>query len=442
MADQPAVQGGLPQFTDTDLDLPYSTRTAVIKGGDRAGASETAERAGADRKRGILSLVDGYVLVVVVLLVALGSLMIYSATFDWSYQSFGSTTTIFMQHVRNLAIGLVVFVAATLIDYRIWKRFAVVILLATIGALIAVLVFGDGTFGAQRAFFQGSYQPGEIAELTVVIYMAAWLGAKNAKVKSFAFGLLPFMVIVGVIGGLVMRQPDISTAVTIVIVAGVMYFLAGANLIHLGGLLGAGAIAGIMFVDTLFYAQERLDFYLASITGDLTQTNHHAQQAIIAFLNGGWFGVGLGQGRQKFGFLPSPHADSIFAVITEELGFIGALFVIALFVLLVLRGFSIARRAPDMYGSLLASGITIWIATKALLNIASMLNLIPSTGIALPFLSFGGSSLVTALLGAGLLLSVSRVTARLNMPEGRGVSASYDRGWGNRWSRLSSTRGR
>jgi cell division protein FtsW len=448
MADQPAAnsglaQGGLPQFTDADLDLPYSVRTPVIKGGaPRVGGTETeAERAGAERRRGLLSLVDRYMLVVVILMLAIGGLMIYSATFDWSYQEYGSTTVIFMQHVRNLGVGLLVFAMMTLIDYRLWKRFAVLILLATVGGLIGVLLFGDGTFGARRAFFQGSYQPGELAELTIIIYLAAWLGSKNTKVQSLTFGLIPFMVLLGLVGGLVMLQPDISTAATIIVVAGVMYFLAGANMWHLAAVLGVGGAVGIAFAQSLIYAQDRLSTFVASLT-DLTDTNYHAQQALIAFLNGGWLGAGLGQGRQKFGFLPSPHADSIFAVIAEELGVVGATFVVALFVLLIIRGLSIARRAPDTYGSLLASGITIWIATKALLNIASMLNLLPSTGIALPFLSFGGSALVTALAGAGLLLSISRVTARLNLPEGRGVSATYDRGWGNRWSRLSSTRDR
>ncbi|MDX2163303.1 MAG: putative peptidoglycan glycosyltransferase FtsW [bacterium] len=437
MADQPAVPPSVPQFTDADFDLPRVPRTPIIKGGTRARA-ETVERP--ERKVGILGQIDRPLLVMLVLLLAIGTMMIYSATFDWSYQVYDSATFVFFQHVRSLVIGLIVFVAAMAIDYRLIRRFAV-LLLATIGGLIAVLLFGDGTFGARRAFFQGSYQPGEVAELTMVIYMAAWLGSKKTKVASFAFGFLPFMILIGIIVGLVVLQPDLSTAVTIIVVCTALYFLAGANISHLITVAALGGGAGIIFSQRLEYAQDRVDSFVASIT-DLTQTNYHALQAIIAFREGGWFGKGLGLGEQKFGSLPAPHTDSIFAVIGEELGVLGAGLVVLLFVILIMRGLQIARRAPDTFGSLLAAGITLWIATKALLNVATMLSLVPSTGVALPFISFGGSSLVVALAGAGLLLSISRVTARVNTPEGRGVSANYDRGWGNRWSRLSGPGGR
>ena len=154
----------------------------------------------------------------------------------------------------------------------------------------------------------------------------------------------------------------------------------------------------------------------------------------------GWTGVGLGQGRQKFGFLPAPHTDSIFAVIGEELGVVGAAFVVFLFIILVFRGFTISRRASDSFGSLLAAGVTIWIITKAMMNIAVMLNVLPSTGVALPFISFGGSSLVTVLAGAGLLVSVSRYSAQREKSK-RDSSATYDRGRGDRGTRLPGARG-
>jgi len=245
--------------------------------------------------------------------------------------------------------------------------------------------------------------------------------------------------LLGIIGGLVVLQPDLSTAVTIFIVAGVMYFLAGANLTYLGAILGVMGVGGYIISQSLSYAQDRLSSFTAGLT-DLSQTGYHAHQALIAFLNGGWTGLGLGQGRQKFGFLPAPHTDSIFAVIGEELGVIGASFVVLLFIVLVFRGLQIARRAHEPFGMLLAAGVTLWIITKALLNIAVMLSLVPPTGVALPFISFGGSSLVVIMAGAGLLLSVARVSARQNSPEGRASSAIDDRGWGNRWTRLSGPR--
>ncbi|MEP7293072.1 MAG: putative peptidoglycan glycosyltransferase FtsW [Chloroflexota bacterium] len=430
----------LPRFTDVDLTAdtpPANGRTRIFKP-----SADTAEVARpVERRRTFFSTIDLPTLVLLGLLLAIGSLMIYSATFDWSSQDFGSDTYIFMQHLRNMAIGGAVFLLLTFINYRVWRRFVVLLLLGTIATLIAVLIFSDYTFGARRAFLDGSYQPGELAELTIVLYMAAWLSSKNTRVSSITHGLIPFVLLIGIVGGLVALQPDLSTTVTIFIVAGLMFFLAGANILHLTGVLGLMGVAGYILMEVFGYAQERVGYYIAGLT-DLTQTNYHAQQAMIAFLNGGWWGVGLGQGRQKFRALPTPHTDSIFAVIGEELGFIGALFVITLFVLLVIRGLQIARRAHDPFGSLLASGVTLWIITKALMNIAVMVNLIPSTGVALPFISYGGSSLITVMAGAGLLLSVARVTAIENSPEGRNASAPNDRGWGNRWTRLSSNSNR
>ncbi len=430
------MANSVPHFTDVDgdLDAPLAGgRTRIFK------QSENAVEAArpVERHRTFLSTIDLPLLVLFGLLLAIGSLMIYSTTFDWSYQDFGSDTYIFMQHVRNLSIGGTIFILLTFINYRIWKRFVVVLLLVTIASLIAVLLFSDLTFGARRAFLEGSYQPGELAELTVVIYMAAWLGSKNTKVRSVTFGLIPFTVLVGIMGGLVALQPDLSTTVTIFVVAGVMFFLAGANVFHLVGVLGLMGTAGYLISEHFNYAQGRFGSYVAGLT-DFTQATYQARQAMIAFLNGGWMGVGLGQGKQKFGFLPTPHTDSIFAVIGEELGFIGAMFVIALFVLLVIRGLQIARKAHDPFGALLASGVTLWIITKAMMNIAVMINLIPTTGVALPFISYGGSSLITLMAGMGLLFSVARVTALENSPEGRSTRAHDDRGWGNRWTRLPS----
>ncbi len=431
----------IPHFTDADVDFPAqappSGRTRIFKPSDPVAEPVRS----VEHRRTLLSTIDLPMLVILGLLLAIGSLMIYSTTFDWSRQDYGSDTYIFMQHARNMLIGGTFFVLLTLINYRVWKRFVVLLLLLTVASLIAVLVFSDKTFGARRAFLGGSYQPGELAELTIVIYVAAWLGSKTTKVSSIMYGLLPFTVLIGVISGLVALQPDLTTMVTIVIVAGTMFFLAGANILHLTAALSFMGIGGYIVAENLSYAQDRILPFVAGLT-DFTQATYQARQAMIAFLNGGWWGVGLGQGKQKFGFLPTPHTDSIFAVIGEELGFVGAMFVIMLYVFLVIRGFQIARRAKDPFGSLLAAGVTLWIVTKALMNIAVMINLVPTSGVALPFISYGGSSLITLLAGAGLLMSVARVTAIENSPEGRSASAYDDRGWGNRWSRLSSNSGR
>jgi cell division protein FtsW len=435
MANQPIVT----ELNEVDelIDLEVSPPAApIIKSQPR----QITEVVRVEKRVGFLAQIDRPLLLVVLMLVAVGCMMVYSTTFDWSYQEYGSESVIFMQHVRNLLIGMAGLIVLTIIDYRLWKRLAVLMLMLTIGGLIAVLLFGDGTFGARRAFIQGSYQPGELAELIIVVYMAAWLGSKNTRITSITYGLIPFAILLAIVGLPIILQPDISTAATIFITAGIMFFLAGANIAHLIGVLGLMGTASWFIVTNVSYAGNRLSSYIASLT-DITQADHHAQQAMIAFYNGGWFGVGLGQGRQKFpGFLPVPHTDSIFAVIGEELGVIGAVFVVMLYVILVIRGLSVARKADNAFGALLASGVTLWIATKALMNIAVMLNLLPSTGVALPFISYGGSSLVTVLAGAGLLLSISRVTTRRTLAASerkKGDGQRADRGWGNRGTRLS-----
>jgi cell division protein FtsW len=433
MADQPIA----PQFTD---EVDYPVGAPPIVGRTRAQPQPTAAPREAAQRRGLLAAIDPYLVAIVVTLIAFGGMMVYSTTFDWSFQDFGSSTAIFFNQFRWMAVGIGVMLVLMLIDYRIWKRFAVPILLGTIGILLAVLLFSDFRFGARRAFLNGSYQPSELAELTMIIYMAAWLSAKNARLGSLVRGLLPFGVIVGTVALLVVLQPDLSAAVMVVAIAGAMYFLAGANWLHLGAIIGV-LVAGVIVLSSAgllpSYAQDRIDEYVSGIT-DLTQSSYHTRQAVIAFVNGGWTGVGLGNGRQKYGPLPAPHTDSIFATIGEELGVIGASVVIGLYVAFVIRGLRISRRAPDTFGTLLAAGVAMWVAIKAVLNIAVMLNVLPQTGTPLPFISYGGSSLVSLMAGVGLLLSVARVTARHEAtPKRKSASANIDRGWRNGGTRLS-----
>lgn len=397
----------------------------------------------AQPRRSFVSTLDKPLVAIVGLLIVIGSLMIFSTTFDWSNASRGSATAIFVEdHLRNVFLAVSALVFFAVIDYRFWKRFAIWLLLVTIGALIAVLLFGDDTFGARRSLIGGRFQPGELAEFTIIVYMAAWLGSKNTKVDSFMFGLIPFGIVVGVIAYLITQQPDLSSAAVIVMTASIMYFLAGANLLHIGAILSTGTVIGVFLIQTLGYAQTRIADYTAGLI-DPTQANYHTQQAIIAFLKGGWTGVGLGQSEQKFGALPAPHTDSIFAIIGEELGVLGATFVVILFVAFAIRGFQIARNARDPFGALLCIGFTSWVIIQALLNIAVMTALVPSTGVPLPFISFGGSSLMVLMIGVGLMLSVQRIAnIRQTTSERRTNIANYDRGWGNRRARLSRTSNR
>lgn len=385
----------------------------------------------AERRRLFRTNFDMYLAVVVGVLLSIGLMMVFSTTFDWSYQVFGDASTVFLQQVNSTIVGLIIMTLLALIDYRVWRRFALLLMLTVVALLITVLLVASELFGAQRALFEGRIQPGEFAELVTVIYMAAWLSAKQTKIKRITYGLIPFTILIGVVAGLIVLQPDLSTAALILLTAETMFFLAGAAWLQIGATVVVVLGAGWILVAQVGYASARLVSYLSSVS-DLTTASYHVQQVMLAFRNGGLTGVGLGEGRQKFGFLPAAHTDSIFAMVGEELGLIGCALIIVLFVVLAVRGFRIARSAPNNFGALMAAGITCWIVYKALLNVAVMTALIPFSGVSLPFISFGGSSLVTALAGMGLLLSVSRIAARESGPDQKRKSgADHHLGWRN-----------
>ncbi len=426
----------LPQFVDDDM--PATAVRPAIRGAARASTEAIAPPT--ERKLTFLRTLDKPLLVIVSMLLMTGVVMVFSATFDWSLVEFGSETAVLVQHARNVGIGLAVMVIFSALDVRIVRRLSVVIMLLAISFLIAVLMFGDDTFGARRALIAGRFQPGEFSELAMIIYMSAWLSSKQRRVSSFTAGLLPFVMLVTIVIALVVLQPDFSTALVIVISTSVMFFMAGADMRQVGIILLVLLVG--WFVTRPFmpaYVTDRLDRFESSLTiTDPMMVDYHTRQALIAFFSGGWTGVGLGESRQKFLALPAAHTDSIFAVIGEELGVVGASGVVLLYVALVMRGLQIAWNAGDSYRMLLAAGVTIWIAAKAILNIAVIVALIPFTGLPLPFISFGGSSLVVLMVGVGLLLSVQRDTIiRQNSPERRKPLAHHDYSGRDRRARVS-----
>lgn len=351
--------------------------------------------------------IDTMLLVVVGGLVAFGLMMVYSTTFDWSYREFGDTSVIFMKQVRWLGVGVVAMLVAARLPYHWWRRLSIVGMGLTLFALVGVLVIGTITFNAQRSFFNGSVQPSELAKLVLILYLAVWLDSKSDRLHELSYGLLPFGIIVGLVAGLILLQPDLSAAATVVIVAALMFFIAGADIVQMGLVAVAAAGSAFLVLQVSETGRTRLADYLAGMQ-DLTQASWHVQQAAIAFINGGLFGRGLGESHQKFGFLPTPHTDSIFAIVGEELGLLGCLFVVVLFVVYAWRGFRIAALARDQLGAIMASGLVCWVVVEALVNIAVMVGAMPFAGNALPFISYGGSSLVVMLTGVGVLLSISR----------------------------------
>jgi len=368
-------------------------------------------------------------------LLVIGSMMAYSATFDWSYQEHGSSFRIASRQFLWVGLGLVALVVVAAVPYDWWQRMAVPVMAGALLLLVLVLLVGDERFGARRSFLNGSIQPGELAKLATVIYVAAWLASKGDQIRDVTYGLVPFAVLIGGVAGLIVMQPDVSTAMLVVLVALAMFFFAGADVFQLAAGGAVGGITFLVLINHLPYARQRIEEYL-QVWHDPTLVGYHVRQALIALGSGGLFGVGLGQGQQKLGYLPAPHTDSVFAVLGEEAGFVGCLVVLGLFVLLAHRGFKIALDAPDGFAALLACGVTCWLAFQALINVGVMTGLIPFTGIALPFISSGGSAMVVSSAGVGLLLSISR-GKRVGKRSHR--RANLDRRWGNRGARLSRT---
>jgi len=377
-----------------------------------------------------------YALVLAVVgLTLLGLLMVYSTTFDWGYLEAGQPFRHVGRQALWLALGSGVAAVLAWIDYRHWQRFAVPLLGGTLVVLILLLLFGHWLWGARRSFLEGSVQPGELAKLATVVYAAAWLSSKGDQVRDVTYGLVPFAVWVGAVAGLVVLQPDLSSAAILVLAGFAVFFLAGA---HLGQLLIAGTVGSGVFLGLVLllpYARARLFGFIQSLH-DPTLLPYHPRQALYALASGGLFGAGLGEGRVKFGYLPLAHNDAIFAALGEEMGLLGCLLVIGLYAVLVWRGFRIALRARDSFGSLLACGLTCMLAFEAALNLGTITSLLPFTGTMLPFVSLGGSSLMVCLAAVGLLLSISRGRPARRSQE-RYNGAALDRGGRNGRARLS-----
>lgn len=292
-----------------------------------------------------------------------------------------------------------------------WQKYARSVVLIVVALLVLVVIPGVGIYrlGARRWLGAGplQFQPSEFAKFAFVIFLADYLDRNERETHSFWRGLLPALLALGLFFALIMLEPDLGTSLTLAGSAAMMLFAADARLWHLGGLgmVGAMGVFALAYVDPERWS--RITTYLDPWK-DPVDSGYQIIQALLAFGSGGLFGVGLGRSRQKFFYLPERHTDMIFAVLGEEMGFIGACLVLLLFFAFAWRGYRIAVQAPDRFTSLLAAGVTSLITLQAAMNIAVVTASIPSTGIPLPFLSYGGSSLLITLSGVGILLGVSR----------------------------------
>ncbi|MBI9044268.1 MAG: FtsW/RodA/SpoVE family cell cycle protein [Anaerolineaceae bacterium] len=382
--------------------------------------------------------IDLTMVVVVVLLLLLGLLMVYSSSWGFGIWSDNPKPTHYMlgRQIRWVLLGSVLAIAVSYFDYHKIRKYLLPMMATVVLLLLAVFIFGDERFNAQRTLFNGSIQPSELAKLTIIIYLSFWLFSKKDQLNKILFGLVPLGMIIGIFAILILFQPDLSAAITIVMLGGLLFFLADGELRQII-IVALVALIFILLAVTLFKTgQNRLIQYLDGLK-DPVNSSYHVKLSMEAMINGGLFGVGIGKGTTKFLGLPVPWTDSIFAVIAEELGLIGAAVVICLFVLFLWRGIHIAQHAPDQLGKLLAGGITFWIIIEALINMGVLVNIFPFAGNALPLVSAGGSNLVTTLAAVGILLNVSRQSTRHKKSEGRIPGASINMRRGDRRRRVS-----
>lgn len=356
---------------------------------------------------------DYVLLVVVGSLVALGIVMVYSASFVEAHIMQKPHYYYLLRHGIAAAIGTAGLLVAQRIRYQVWKRYSVHLLGLSLLLLILVLILPESMtkVNASRSWirFGGgvfSFQPSELAKLALIIYIANWLSQRSDRLSNVSYGLIPLAVILGIVCGLVMLEPDRGTTLVLLLIAGAIYFVAGANLVHMLGAMGVSTGAFLLLI-TLAQHNMRIEAFKDPWKYYSTY-GYQPIHALYALGSGGVFGEGLGQARQKFQWLPQAHTDTIYAILGEELGLIGTLAVLVGFLLIAWRGYLIATRVSDPFAALVAVGITSWLFFQAMVNIAVTTSLIPFTGLTLPFLSYGGTSLIMGMVGVGVLLSISR----------------------------------
>ena len=385
------------------------------------------------RKNLLLRLqVDMVLLVAVIFLIVIGILMVYSSSWLFSLWNDRPTSYIPLRQMIFIAAGSVAVLVLSRFDYHWFQRLALPMMITALLLLVAVLFIGDLRFSATRTLFNGSIQPSELSKLVIIIYLSIWLYSKGSRLNSVTIGLLPMILILGITAGLIFLQPDLSAAATIFILGGLMFYFAGGDIRQILLVVIISLIVGASVFSAHPTGQKRITEYWEG-TQSIENLNYHTQLSFAAIIRGGFFGVGIGNGQGKFSGLPVPWTDSIFAVIVEEIGLIGAVFVIILYMVFMWRGFLIAQQAPDQLGRLLASGMTAWIAFEALVNMAVMVQLIPFAGNALPLISYGGSNMVTILLAIGVIMSVSHTgNTNKDSPERKKYGAIVDLRWWNR----------
>lgn len=359
-------------------------------------------------------------LALVVILLAIGVTMVLSASFARAYfdpggVTKGKATYYFIRQFIFAALGVAAMITCSRLPVGFYKRFSMPVLIAAVILLMLVPIIGTNANGAKRWIGLGAFtiQPSEVAKIGIILAFASMICARRGRMKSFRYGILPFAAILAAIVGLLVLEPHFSASIIIVAIGGVMLFLGGARLVwFIAAAVAAGG--GIAVLLTMFpYASTRITTWRDPFAST-SDEGYQIVQSLYSIGSGGLTGLGLGQSRQKYLYLPEEHNDFIFSVVCEELGFIGALLILTLFALLIIRGYWIALHSTDRYSFLVAAGITTLLAIQVILNVAVVTNLVPCTGISLPFFSYGGTALLMQMAEMGIVLSISR-----DLPAGR-----------------------
>ena len=351
---------------------------------------------------------DVLLLMVILLLAVIGTAAVYSASYFKASEDYGNSHYFLGKQLIRLVMGIILMLIFMHIDYHTLQKFAPIVLLITFFVLVYVLVGGNLYKGSRRSFSLAGFvfQPSEVAKYALVLFLSAFLVKKGDRIKNFNDGLLPALLIVAFIILPILLEPDLGTGVIIFVICCIVIFVAGASMYHLSG-LSFTAITTVAFLLTIFpYQKARLFKFINSVRGAIDPP-WQVTQSLISFGNGGLWGVGLGNSRQKLHFLPQPFTDFIFSIIGEEVGLIGCTILFLFMLIFMWRGIWIALHAPDKEGQLLAVGITASIIVYAIFNAGIALNVLPITGITMPFISYGGSSLVVHLVAMGILLNIS-----------------------------------
>ncbi len=375
-------------------------------------------------------LLDYPLIAIVATLILLGLVMVYSASMWQAENMFQLPAThFFVRQIIWVLAGIAIMAVIARIPYLRWRDFALPVMAATLILLASVLVFGELLLGARRTLASGSIQPSELAKIAVIVYVAAWISARRGKLSEVRQGLIPFGVLMGIVAGLVALERSFSVTIIVLLIGIIMFFVGGGDIKQLliTSLIGA-LVLGLLIWQSP-HGNERIQEWWKMIQNPSDVSERMSQ--IVTMLRQG---IGIGTNTDNWvqkAAVPLLWSDYLFANVGDDLGFIGTAGVVALFAALGYRGLGIALNAPDRFSGLMAIGVTSWFLVQAAIHMGASLALIPPTGVPLPFMSYGGSAMVTCMAGVGLLLSISRAS-----PEKKAPYAHYPFGWGNRRARL------